>query len=614
MPLDVIRALEGTFIERAGIPAMLSNDEKALYYKVARGYTGRGKVLELGPWLGGSTFQICSGLEASGYPWSLTVVDRFRWSKIYASEYPEIPVAPLGSFLPVFEEHLSAFHDKLDIRAGDLGAISTLYPDEGDIELLFIDAPKSWRLLWQVMNHLAPRLMPGARIVFQDFLHITSRQIAWLLASIDGLSIEQTVETGTSVGFTVSNRLEALEGTVPDKMGNVATDALIGSCRRLWRQLPAARTPQLAVGLALDLLERDELDSACAILDEAVRGTSSEANVLDELARLTRKAVPELKAHLVEIAAYLRASIHPLEARRALRSKVEEATIVTTALDSMDRDEVLSALRALAKPRSAPAWAMRYAQVNGVDNELNFRQLFAPFQLGVSLNSASPLEGLNLRGGEAVVEIGAGLTMTGLMLRAMGAASCVCLVAEGTLDKRTFRNPETGAKERGGFTAGKLAEMVPGLHFAMDIEALESDSFDVALVYPPANRADLEKTLHDAWRILRPGGRLVVWWTNPRSWAGHGQAPQMVSEVRADSPEHRKLIDWAHLANIRRTVPSIGDVRVAVEENFFVTDTTRLFDDPAAVMRLSRRVRAAYPDLKTDDLLCRAVRLTAEKQ
>ena len=49
------------------IPSMLTETEKKYYQYIAMFYSGTGEIVELGPWLGSSTFHLISGLENNPY-------------------------------------------------------------------------------------------------------------------------------------------------------------------------------------------------------------------------------------------------------------------------------------------------------------------------------------------------------------------------------------------------------------------------------------------------------------------------------------------------------------------------------------------------------------------
>ena len=74
-----------------GIPGMLTPAERQYYPYVSRFYSGAGEVVELGPWLGLSTFCLLRGLCANPFfgGRKLHVFDDFTWRSAWmARSYP----------------------------------------------------------------------------------------------------------------------------------------------------------------------------------------------------------------------------------------------------------------------------------------------------------------------------------------------------------------------------------------------------------------------------------------------------------------------------------------------------------------------------------------------
>lgn len=612
----IIQAEQGRYEPMPAIPAMLSEDEKYLYHKTAGSYRGKGAVIEIGPWLGASTYQICSGLATSGHDWSLTVLDRFKWSPLYANGFPKVDLKRGDSFLPLFREHLSPYSSKINVLTGEVLEIEELLQLSESVELLFIDAPKSWRMLWTVFNHLGPRLQRGSRVLMQDFLHITSRQIAWLAASIPELEAMETVGDGTSVVFTVSKRLTSFGQDLPSDMREVPSTRLIELWERMASMLPEARASDLGAGLALDLLERGETKLACAVLDRAVRGTTREAALTEELLRLLRKSPGSVKGYLLEVIAYLRADADPAAIRRArLRQEAAPSPAFESAdpLATLDRDAALEVAKSLASPRTASQLAIRHGAVQGVTDETAFRSLFRAFGICAEIGlPEAAAEITSLLPGAHVVELGSGIALNGLVLRALGAAHYTGVLGEGDLQRRVYRNPFTLLRAKTSFTPGDIAAMDGGLTFVESVDSVAVQSADLLILRPEPNEPALGLALELASRLLKPGGHLRLTWRNPRSWAGHGRPPQTVAEMVPDDEAQQKLLDWRHIALVRSNVPSLNAVRERIGGRLKITDWQENLDDPAALIRLTPRVQNRHPMLRPEDFTCRSVTVMAE--
>lgn len=609
MSITTVHAEPGTYDAHVGIPAMLSDDEKSLYFQNARAYTGVGAVLEIGPWLGASTFQICRGLEESGHPWSLTVLDRFKWSSLYANGYPDIPLKRQESTLPLFRENLFHYSANIDTIAGEIRDIQQILPLRENIELLFVDAPKSWRMLWTVLNHVGPRLLPGARITFQDFLHITSRQIAWLVASLPMLEATEVVGQGTAVAFTLNGRLPNFAQEVPVDIHQISSARLIELWEKLSAVLPESRSCELAAGLALDLLERSDWDLAAQVLDRALRDSPSAPAVINELTRLLRKSPGSAKMHLIQILAYLRAEASPAAMARAFKraSAAEEpAAEHPAAGDNTDREAALAAAKVLGAGNTAGALAARHVAFNGLTDDTKFRRIYTALQSCIDLDLPALSESFApLVPGARIVEIDGGLTINAMLMRALGADSYVGVASEADRARRTHRNPLTMTRVRVPFAAPDLEALDPAITFVDSIGPELDRSADLVIARPEPTAEALKHSIDTALGLLKPGGRLVLFWRNPRSWSGHGRAPQTVAEMKPHDAEQAKVVDWAHLSGVRATIPSLGQVRERLESQFFVERWTEELDDPNAVIRVTPRTRRAHAKLGPSDFIAR---------
>src|SRR5439155_13855185 len=68
-------------LEDCDIPGMISREERRYYQYIGKFYSGQGEIVELGPWLGCSTFYILSGLAKNPNfaAKHLHVYDDFVW-------------------------------------------------------------------------------------------------------------------------------------------------------------------------------------------------------------------------------------------------------------------------------------------------------------------------------------------------------------------------------------------------------------------------------------------------------------------------------------------------------------------------------------------------------
>jgi len=182
--------LEGT---APSIPTMVTPRELRLLANFFAARETAGSVLEIGPYLGGSTQAIGYGLVASGFSGTFHVVDTFQWSdpgfKTRLREDFEAlggdhrlgkaaaEAVDQGDWYPLFNEvHRGAPYGtlvkphrwRLPQEAGSDAQLPFLEPKEV-VGALFIDAFKRWDTTFHGMKMIAPHLREGSIVIFQDF-------------------------------------------------------------------------------------------------------------------------------------------------------------------------------------------------------------------------------------------------------------------------------------------------------------------------------------------------------------------------------------------------------------------------------------------------------------
>jgi hypothetical protein len=169
------------------VPTMLSAEETQLLQRLTREcYTGRGTILDCGPFLGGSTSALCAGLLESpaaatkkGFVHSF---DRFIYESFFGYWFIAFkgPWEEGDSFLPLFRRLTSPYRRFQTIHAGDIRKASYR---GGPVEILFNDVCKSWEINDAVVAKFFPHLIPGQSVVIQqDYLHFFAY---WLVITMD---------------------------------------------------------------------------------------------------------------------------------------------------------------------------------------------------------------------------------------------------------------------------------------------------------------------------------------------------------------------------------------------------------------------------------------------
>lgn len=167
-------------------------EKKYLVWLTQVFWSGAGDIVEVGPWLGGSTWCLASGMRLNGArepAGRLHVIDNFRWLP-FMSERADVELESGQSFRPNFERNLAPYVDivvvhEVSLPDDDSAALAehggvraehgigeTFSADliTAQVAIAFVDGAKSWRALRHLLHELAPRFVAEKSvIVFQDF-------------------------------------------------------------------------------------------------------------------------------------------------------------------------------------------------------------------------------------------------------------------------------------------------------------------------------------------------------------------------------------------------------------------------------------------------------------
>ncbi len=225
------------------VPTMLAEEEKRYLYWLGRAWDGNGLVVEIGPWLGGSTVCLAAGMRASSKNAGgrLHTVDNFLWRDFMIARAPLL-LQNGESFQPHFQKNVEKYRDIVvahqralpdDSIARDAERDAKRFtedesvpqfdgiPGDEPISILFIDGAKSWRGMRHLLRVLSPRLQPGkSLLVCQDFKHWSTYWVPMMMARLEGL-VEpvHNVIDGTTVAFRLrhpipTTTLDTLEDSV----------------------------------------------------------------------------------------------------------------------------------------------------------------------------------------------------------------------------------------------------------------------------------------------------------------------------------------------------------------------------------------------------------------
>lgn len=222
------------------IPSETSVAERRLLFRLfANEWNGAGAVVEIGPFLGGTTRAIATGMTANPHYATDARVHTFdRFDAYYSAERLRTTIQPMvdaGVFTSAeaddlcrdanFERLFHAIH-----TPHRYGAIVDLHnsplpdlPDEIDratsfdclapdlaLGALFVDGCKSWASTHYALTRLLPRLPVGAPVIFQDFGWYTC---FWISSAVHALRdcLTLTVRADSTYAFRLSRAVSAEE-------------------------------------------------------------------------------------------------------------------------------------------------------------------------------------------------------------------------------------------------------------------------------------------------------------------------------------------------------------------------------------------------------------------
>ena len=138
--------------------------------------TGAGTIVDLGSWLGSTTAAMAMGLSANRRPSAARSVihayDEFLWDPRFDHHSPPTKLGPYragDSFRPEFELVVGRWRERIVVHEGDL--LQDRWSG-GPIELLLVDAMKSWELATHIVRDFYPAVLPvRGYLIHQDFAH-----------------------------------------------------------------------------------------------------------------------------------------------------------------------------------------------------------------------------------------------------------------------------------------------------------------------------------------------------------------------------------------------------------------------------------------------------------
>ena len=183
-------------------------EQRYLYWLTSSMYAEEGAVVELGSWFGRSAIALGAGLRDSGRSTPLHCFDRFRWNPAFAGsiKIADVRLPDGGDFIPYFLANVLPVYPHVHATKT---TIDELEWDGGPIEILFVDAPKSFADLTRTLLVFGPHLTVGrSLVVLQDFFFTPAYPISMTVAAMaDSVRLVHTVSGSSTAAFVLERPL-----------------------------------------------------------------------------------------------------------------------------------------------------------------------------------------------------------------------------------------------------------------------------------------------------------------------------------------------------------------------------------------------------------------------
>jgi hypothetical protein len=173
---------DGIEVPRCDIPGMLTDSEKKYYCYITAFYSGWGEIVELGPWLGLSTFFVGSSLltNSNFIDRKLYVFDDFTWRTSWMDKWlvgtDIVSPGNHASFQQIFESQLGDLMKNIIVERRKIcdydgnEDLPTLDWHGGPIELLVVDCGRSLAVNDAWWTIFSSRFVPDKTlIIMQDW-------------------------------------------------------------------------------------------------------------------------------------------------------------------------------------------------------------------------------------------------------------------------------------------------------------------------------------------------------------------------------------------------------------------------------------------------------------
>jgi hypothetical protein len=187
------------------VRSMIAPDESLYLYWLARHcYTGQGEIVDGGPYLGGSTVAMASGMldnpKVAQKESRIHSYDLFLYSPLFKRMFPKNPPADGASVLPMFLANIARFKANVEIYPGDILARRW---NGKPIEILFIDVAKTWDIQLHLLREFFPSLRAGlSYVVQQDYFFVRCYWIHLVMEYLAHYFQPVHMPDGPTLGFS----------------------------------------------------------------------------------------------------------------------------------------------------------------------------------------------------------------------------------------------------------------------------------------------------------------------------------------------------------------------------------------------------------------------------
>jgi hypothetical protein len=281
----------------ASVPSMLWPDERRFLYWIGRDvWTGRGEIVDLGAFLGGSAACLAAGVrdgQVAAKAGRVHSYDDFRFASFHRPFLPDFEGKDGDSTLPAFHATTAPYAGIVTATSGDICA----QPWEKPIEVLFLDFTQTVAHHDAVARTFYPHLVPGGLLVQQDYIFVVAYWLhVWMELYASHFEVVEQFVRSSTAAFRLKEPLPP-SAFAPLRSQVTAADMHRLMDRSLDRYRPLFKGS----------------DDVYLLLLRCARGRLTLHEVGPEAARREASALPQRSPHVVQ----LQLEIDHAEARAA---------------------------------------------------------------------------------------------------------------------------------------------------------------------------------------------------------------------------------------------------------------------------------------------------------